>query len=125
MVARTRVLQFNARTTSEIAVAQERIVGQYADLVVMHLVGGLRFSQFQQFMRHAGNCVHRDPLPPPPLEQSAYKDVQTLTKHALGLFDIRRFEETKASLQRHLEVFIRSVESLKGVSRTSSCESTL
>jgi len=38
--------------------------------------------------------------------QSAYRDTQTLAKHALGLYDIRTFEETKATLQGHLDGLI-------------------
>ncbi len=38
--------------------------------------------------------------------QSACRDTQTLVKHALGLYDIRTFNETKVSLQEHLDAFV-------------------
>ncbi len=38
--------------------------------------------------------------------QSACRDTQTLAKHALGLYDIRTFNETKDTLQKHLDAFV-------------------
>ena len=51
--------------------------------------------------------VHRvSSLWPRTATQSAYRDTQTLVKHALGLFDLRTFDDTKESLQRHLDAMI-------------------
>ncbi len=51
--------------------------------------------------------LHRVSFPSPRTEtQSAYRDTQTLVKHALDLFDLRTFDDTKDSLQRHLDAMI-------------------
>ena len=39
--------------------------------------------------------------------QSAYRDVQTLVKHTAGLYDLQTFNDTKNSLQLHMDEFIQ------------------
>jgi hypothetical protein len=43
------------------------------------------------------------------LSQAAYRDVQTLTKLSLGLWDRNTFNDTKAELQQHLDALIEYV----------------
>jgi hypothetical protein len=45
-------------------------------------------------------------LDPYVLVQAAYRDVQTLVKHNQGLWDRASFEETKASLQQHMDELV-------------------
>ena len=39
--------------------------------------------------------------------QSAFRDVQTLVKHATGMYDLRTFNDTKGSLQLLMDEFIQ------------------
>jgi hypothetical protein len=50
-------------------------------------------------------CFSPRPAPTPRVLQSAYRDTQTLVKHSLGLYDLKTFADTKASLQIHLDMF--------------------
>lgn len=45
----------------------------------------------------------------PSFFQSAFRDVQTLVKHATGLYDLRTFNDTKNSLQLHMGDFMQCV----------------
>ena len=105
--------QVHGKEVGTFAVQQELEVNTYSDLVVAHLVRvcfvHLDPHQSPHLRFPPTPAADVSPSPPFPCAlpclhlQSAYRDVQTLTKLSLGLWDRATFDETKENLQRHLD----------------------
>jgi hypothetical protein len=101
-------LQLNGSTQGQVAIEREMQVAVQSTLIVTHLVGASGLDS------NGGTPSAR--LPPYHGDvhmcrsvQAVLREALTLVKHAQGLYDMRSFNSTKASMRANLETFAKYV----------------